>query len=586
MTDGTPSLTARRVAAYRLGFDRLEVPYGDPGGDDALARSVAGPDAGDDSEAMARYLRGRTAFFDRVVTGAIARQVTQAVSVGAGYDGRSIRYAKPGVRWWEVDHPDTQADKRERLERLGIDAAHVGFVAHDLRRPGLAKALVAAGYQPDAASIVICEGVAVYLDLAVLEAVLAELRSLATVGTRLAISLSAPISSPERASSRERFETAVAAMGESAKNCLSATEAEGLLTATRWQAVEISERASNAGFVLTAPVWAPSSAVAPKTVGQVGDFMDRMLHRAGADGIGSHIESTYGTAVKRTKELDLGVHLVEFADGARWVARVFPATREPEAAQSDAEVLDWLASIAFPAEVCADSQPVSVHCGQAVLVTRLAPGRVVAARPATFESLGRLLAGLHSTADGPPAARRPGGSWHHLILDAGVAEEIDSLRSLWHAARHRVATADRHLYDSMAEDLNRAEDFADLPHAFGHADLVPRNLIASTEGNLTVIDWTGAGWFPRISALGCLIWSAGQKPAWIQAAIAGYRSSITLEPVEIDRLASAMRARPLVLACWSFVTGRRPLADAVAYWEGQRSAISQAAVHAVSALEA
>jgi Leucine carboxyl methyltransferase len=49
-----------------------------------------------------RYLRARAAFFDRVVVNALGRNVSQVVSVAAGYDGRALRYAKPGVRWFEL----------------------------------------------------------------------------------------------------------------------------------------------------------------------------------------------------------------------------------------------------------------------------------------------------------------------------------------------------------------------------------------------------------------------------------------------------------------------------------------------------
>ena len=106
------SITAQRVAAYRLGFARAPAPFGDPEAEERLARDVAGVGDFDRSERMERYLRARTAFFDRVVVGALERGVTQVVVVGAGYDGRALRYAKPGVRWFEVDHPATHADKR------------------------------------------------------------------------------------------------------------------------------------------------------------------------------------------------------------------------------------------------------------------------------------------------------------------------------------------------------------------------------------------------------------------------------------------------------------------------------------------
>ena len=173
MRDGVASVTAARVAAYRLAFERHPFPSGDPAADERLAADVAAG-LGDfqPSERMGRYLAARTRFFDRVAVGAIERGVAQLVVIGAGYDGRSLRYARPGVGWFEVDHPDTQADKRARLRPLGIDAARVAFVGFDLRERGLARALVAAGVEPDAPAQLLCEGVAVYLEPAVLEMML------------------------------------------------------------------------------------------------------------------------------------------------------------------------------------------------------------------------------------------------------------------------------------------------------------------------------------------------------------------------------------------------------------------------------
>src|SRR5579884_1997386 len=182
MAEASPSVTARRVAAYRLSFERAPAPYGDPDADDALAADVAAGEVVDVEAPMGRYLRGRTAFFDRMVVGAIEGGIAQLVSIGAGYDGRAIRYHKAGLRWWEVDRPGTQADKRRRLARLGVDAGHIGFVAHDLADGGLPDALTAAGFTPDDPALFLLEGVAVYLDPGVLTALFGELRSVAARG--------------------------------------------------------------------------------------------------------------------------------------------------------------------------------------------------------------------------------------------------------------------------------------------------------------------------------------------------------------------------------------------------------------------
>jgi hypothetical protein len=97
---------------------------------------------------MHEYIRARTAFFDRVVVSSIDRGIAQVVIGGAGYDGRAFRYAKPGVRWFEVDHPATQADKLERITRLGLATPQVSFIAADFTADPVAEPLIAAGLDP------------------------------------------------------------------------------------------------------------------------------------------------------------------------------------------------------------------------------------------------------------------------------------------------------------------------------------------------------------------------------------------------------------------------------------------------------
>ena len=227
---GGPSITARRVAAYRLGFTRVSAPYGDAAADEALAADVAvGQEPG--AGRMRDYLDARTRFFDRVVVGAIGRGVRQIVLGAAGYDGRALRYARSGVRWFEVDHPATQRDKRERLDRLGIAARQVRFVEADFIRDPVAERLTAAGLDPAKPSLFLLEGVAVYLEPDVLERVLAQFRQVARAGSRLAIS----VSSGARGEARSRFQATVAALGEPARSALEADAATELLARTGWQ---------------------------------------------------------------------------------------------------------------------------------------------------------------------------------------------------------------------------------------------------------------------------------------------------------------------------------------------------------------
>jgi methyltransferase (TIGR00027 family) len=232
LEDGGPSVTARWVAAHRLGFPRVSAPYGDPAADETLATDVA---AGREAplNRMHDYLAARTAFFDRIVVGAIGRGVRQIVVGAAGYDGRALRYAKSGVRWFEVDHPATQRDKRARLKRLGLQAPQVQFVEADFTRDPVAERLRAGGLDADAPGLFLLEGVAVYLEPAVLETVLDQFRQVAAAASRLAISVSLSGNYDEGA--RARFQASVAAMGEPARSTFDADEAQALLARHGWR---------------------------------------------------------------------------------------------------------------------------------------------------------------------------------------------------------------------------------------------------------------------------------------------------------------------------------------------------------------
>ena len=78
----------------------------------------------------------RTRVVDAEVARAIGRGTTQVVLLGAGYDGRALRFGGGAVRWFEVDLPATQADKRRRLDALGIRPAAVSYLPLDLATGG------------------------------------------------------------------------------------------------------------------------------------------------------------------------------------------------------------------------------------------------------------------------------------------------------------------------------------------------------------------------------------------------------------------------------------------------------------------
>ena len=147
------------------------------------------------------------------------------------------------------------------MQRLGIEAGHIGFVAADFAVDPVADRLVAAGLAPGRPALFLLEGVAVYLDLPVLRALLGQLRQVAADGSELAISLSVSTNSPERAARRAAFQAAIAAVGEPARSVLEAGDAPALLAAAGWQISpeagqdqpDKAERGRRAGFILAVP---------------------------------------------------------------------------------------------------------------------------------------------------------------------------------------------------------------------------------------------------------------------------------------------------------------------------------------------
>jgi methyltransferase (TIGR00027 family) len=123
----------------------------------------------------------RTRFIDDVLVQALHDGVQQVVILGAGFDCRAYRL--PGmdrVRVIEVDHPDTQEAKRERLQQLvGNRLNHVQFVAVDFNREYLEDVLKVSAFDPICQTFFLWEGVTNYLTAPAVDATFRALRGLA-----------------------------------------------------------------------------------------------------------------------------------------------------------------------------------------------------------------------------------------------------------------------------------------------------------------------------------------------------------------------------------------------------------------------
>jgi methyltransferase (TIGR00027 family) len=130
--------------------------------------------------------------------------VRQFVILGAGLDtfAYRARLDDPPLAVWEVDHPATQAWKREMLAAARIPAPpQVAFVAIDFQRETLADRLAAAGFDARAGAVFSWLGVTQYLEADEIFATLRYVASAVAAGGGIAFDYAvAPqlLSMPER----------------------------------------------------------------------------------------------------------------------------------------------------------------------------------------------------------------------------------------------------------------------------------------------------------------------------------------------------------------------------------------------------
>ena len=130
----------------------------------------------------------RTRLIDDHLRDAARAGAAQVLLLGAGYDYRALRMPElRGLRVVEMDHPATQAPKKERVARmLGALPGNVEYVETDLTTEGLADAWRRSGLDGGKPAFVIWEGVAHYLGEAAVDRTIRALAALLAPGSRLA----------------------------------------------------------------------------------------------------------------------------------------------------------------------------------------------------------------------------------------------------------------------------------------------------------------------------------------------------------------------------------------------------------------
>jgi methyltransferase (TIGR00027 family) len=170
----TYSRTALRVAARRAAHQILDRPLvlEDPFAIRILPPDVAaktGRDPDREGRPFDRSLRAfmvvRSRFAEDEFADAVRRGVKQYVALGAGLDTFAWRHPHrdSGIRIFEVDHPATQAWKRELIANANLPDAAATYVPVDFERQSLADCLGTSGFRTDAPAFFSWLGVVPYL---------------------------------------------------------------------------------------------------------------------------------------------------------------------------------------------------------------------------------------------------------------------------------------------------------------------------------------------------------------------------------------------------------------------------------------
>jgi methyltransferase (TIGR00027 family) len=207
MKEGQVSKTAIRVATGRALADRLRLTprFVDPVAIEWLPEPERGrvlslPGAPPRSfRARWRY-RGALAAASTMAARSVevddavrAANSDQVVILGAGHDTRAWRMDElSGKVVFEVDHPDTQRDKRARAGDRAPKAKALHFVPVDFTRDSLDEALARAGHDPARPTTWIWEGVVMYLTRQDIESTLRVIEKRSAPKSRLVIVYSAP----------------------------------------------------------------------------------------------------------------------------------------------------------------------------------------------------------------------------------------------------------------------------------------------------------------------------------------------------------------------------------------------------------
>lgn len=230
-------LTEAEMAAFAKTYVRMALDLGVTPGDPAtvLARALREITPAGSALARARYTEDRLAM-------AVERRVPQYVLVGAGLDTFAFRRAdvRDRVQVFELDHPQSQALKRERLAAAGLaDPPNLHFGTVDFERESVADALARLPFRPNQPTVFAWLGVTMYLTRSAIAGAWQAMRSVAARGSELVFDFLHPDALSETAPPSMRATNARArAVGEPVITGIDPGRLGAELAATGWTLIE------------------------------------------------------------------------------------------------------------------------------------------------------------------------------------------------------------------------------------------------------------------------------------------------------------------------------------------------------------
>lgn len=278
MDAGQPSRTALATAAARAAHLILDR---DPWIlEDSLALLllgdladdlIAGHRAAGTAEVLASMrvaMTTRSRYAEDRLAEAMHRGIEQCVLLGAGLD--SFAYRSPlarQLRVFEVDHPATQAWKRERLAAALIPVPHqVGFVPVDFSIDSLSQRLSGMGFDRSRPAFVTWLGVSQYLTAEAIATTLEEIGGFCA-GTELVMEYLLPAELRDAAGQAlaDFFMPRAAASGEPWLTFITQADMSGLLAARGMVVIDDVGRRDQ----INASLWERSDGLRPHELGRL-----------------------------------------------------------------------------------------------------------------------------------------------------------------------------------------------------------------------------------------------------------------------------------------------------------------------------